>query len=153
MARLLPFEYHDVGKQSLPNDSMKAAYQFWCDAKGNDDIPRQDNIDLERAPQDLRDGFSIVVVENLSYRLRFTTTGDRAKQAFGRDIRQISFDDFPNGKAVTARMNICVRSRRPYYSQGPMNRGTSFLDFMALVMPLANPKNEVSQLLVYAEYL
>ena len=152
MTRLVPFGRHDVRKELLPSDSMRAAYKFWCDAKGTNDIPSQGDVDLERIPQELRDSVSIVVVENLSYRLRFRMTGGRIKEAFGRDLSEISFEDFPDGKAMIARMNICVRSRAPYYSQGPMNTGTAARDFKALVMPLANSKNEVSQLLVYAEY-
>jgi len=74
-------------------------------------------------------------------------------RAWGENLEGRTVTDVNHGEEMAERMGMCVKSRRPYYSQGPLKYAVyDFRSFRVLVMPFAGPHNEVSRLLIYNEF-
>jgi len=151
MGQLAAHAEHDVKLEALPGEKLKEAYSFWLQAKGDAELPPQSEIAPEKLPRSMLANFSIVTIENAVFRYRLI--GSLVTRAWGEDITGRAVTEVNHGEEMAERMAMCVTSRRPYYSQGPLKFAVyDFRSFRVLVMPFAGAHNEVSRLLVYNEF-
>ncbi|MFZ1989535.1 MAG: PAS domain-containing protein [Alphaproteobacteria bacterium] len=151
MAQLAALAEHDVKLEALHGDKLKEAYSFWLEAKGDAELPPQSVIAPEKLPRAMLANFSIVTIESDVFRYRLI--GTLVTRAWGEDLTGRTVTEVNHGEEMAERMAACVKSRRPYYSQGPLKYAVyDFRSFRVLVMPFAGVHNEVSRLLIYNEF-
>ena len=144
---------HNVTHSALPGEKFRQAFQFWLDAKGSQALPPQSAIVPTQLPRGTVANFSVVSVEDGPKRFRYRLLGTAIIQAWGEDLTGRFCEDVSGGAEMAARVQLCVDTRRPYYSQGPLKYAVNYFKFFAvLVMPFAGPNGEVSRLLIYNEF-
>ena len=151
MAQLAALIEHDIELETLPGEKLRQAYGFWLKAKGNAELPPQSEMTPEKLPQAMLPHLAIVSVEKGEF--RHLMIGSLVTRAWGEDLTGHTIDEISYGEEVAERMAVCVKTRRPYYSQGPLKFAVyNFRSYRVLVMPVAGSQNEVSQLLIYSEF-
>ena len=153
MAQLTALAEHDVKSDALPGERLREVFSFWLTSKGDADLPPESAIVPERLPRPMLSNCSIVSVGDDGRSFRYRLIGTLVSRAWGEDLTGRSVTDVNHGEEMAERMATCVKSRRPYYSQGPLKFAIhTFRSYRVLVMPFAGPKNGVSSLLVYNEF-
>ena len=154
MAQLKAVVHQDIEAEALPNERFREAYRFWLDLKGDRELPHDSQISLTNLPAGKASRYAIIGVEGMPRRYHYRLLGSMVTRAWGEDFSGRYADEMPNGHEMIERMELCVKSRKPYYSQGPLKYAVfDFRSFEVLVMPFADQDNAVSKLLVYNEFV
>ena len=154
MAQLQPLVRRDVELEGLPNERFKQVYRFWLDAKGDRELPAQSALSPQSLPSGALSRLSIVGVEGTPARFRIRLLGSLVARAWGEDLTGRFVEEMRDGDEMAQRMEHCVKSRKSYYSQGPLKYAIyDFRSFEVLVMPFSGPDNSVTRLLVYNEFV
>jgi hypothetical protein len=101
-------------RESLSADHMRAAYDYWCDNRDNLELPPADAIDPLKMPRACLPFIVILEVEDPPLRFRCRLTGTRVVESLGVDLTNLYIDELPGIAKQLARMEWCVRERRPY---------------------------------------
>jgi hypothetical protein len=153
MAQLAALVTHDVGLDSLPGEKFRQILQYWLDARGDLDLPPVAAIDPVRFPRGTLGGFSLISIEEGPPRFRYRLVGTAIILAWGEDFTGRFVEEARHGREIVARLNVCAKTGRPYYSQGPFKYGVNdFKSYGVLVMPFGGPDGVVSRFLAYHEF-
>ncbi len=102
------------GREILSAAHMCAAYDYWCDNRGNLELPPADAIDPLRMPRACLPFIVILEVEDPPLRFRCRLTGTEVVNSLGVDLTGLYIDELPEIAKQLARMEWCVRKRQPY---------------------------------------
>lgn len=102
------------GRENLSAAHMRAAYDYWCDIRGSLALPPADAIDPLKMPRACLPFIVILEVEDPPLRFRCRLTGTEVVDSLGVDLTGLYIDELPAITKQLARMEWCVRKRRPY---------------------------------------
>lgn len=104
----------DFSPADLQPDYMRALYDYWNAARGAADMPPASAIDPMLLPRGCLPYLSVLEVEQAPFRLRSRLCGTALVAQFGVDFTGSHLDETPGMDEQIARMEWCVRTRRPY---------------------------------------
>lgn len=104
----------EFGCENLSAAHMRAAYDYWCENHGSQQLPSAGAIDPLRMPRACLPFIVILEVEEPPLRFRCRLTGTQVVESLGVDLTNLYIDELPSIARQLARMEWCVRKRRPY---------------------------------------
>lgn len=137
----------DFTPDVLPSCHMRALHDYWNAGRGTAELPPVSAIDPMLLPRGCLPYLSVLDVEQAPFRLRSRLTGTALVAQFGTDFTGRYLDEISGMAAQLARMEWCVRTRRPYVVEDKLTfTPKDYKRYHVLILPFGDPHQGVQRL-------
>jgi len=127
---------------------MRDLYDYWRSASGSEGMPPLSAIDPIRLPRSCLPHLSILEVEQSPFRLRSRLNGTGLVEQLGTDFTGRYLDEVPGLAQQIARMEWCVREKRPYVAESALTFGpNNHKHYQVLILPFGGPGSGVQRVM------
>lgn len=133
----------------LPNDILRAIYQYWLDVKGARLMPSYEDVSSADIPQ-LWSHINFIEVDRKNDRYRCRYVGSETVKAMEIDFTGRYLDELPYVELVLKdRYDRLVQEKRPYFKFDKLKwSNKSFLNYYALGLPLSDDGQNVNMVML-----
>lgn len=144
----------DFSRESLAPAYVRAAYDYWCRARGAERLPPVEAIDPTRLPVECLPYLSVLEVERDPLRFRSRLTATAVVEALGDDQTGRYLDEIDGMAEPLARFAWCVREQRPYLTESDITFAPrDYKRYRALGLPFGDAARGVRRLLFVFSFL
>lgn len=144
----------DFAPADLRENYMRALYDYWRAARGEALMPPVSAIDPMQLPRTCLPYLAVLDVVQSPLRLRSRLNGTALVQQLGVDQTGRWLDELPGIGPQLARMEWCVRERRPYIAESGVTFAPhDYKRYQILVLPFGDPDHGVLRLVCVFAFL
>jgi len=136
----------DFSRDSLARDYAKELYDYWCEARGAARLPPVDALDPTKLPRSCLPYLSVLEVEDSPLRLRSRLVGTALVDQIGVNQTGRYIDEQPGMEAQRARLEWCVREKRPYLTDAALSFAPNdYKRYQVLILPFGDSERGVQR--------
>lgn len=140
-----------ISRERLEPDHLRAAYDYWCAARGMQPLPPVAALDPTLLPRGCLPWLGVVEVEGEPPRYRSRVVGTAVAEALGIDHTGRYLDEIPGMASQLVRIDRCRRDRRPYLAEAEVTFAPhDFRRYRSLTLPFGGPEGVQRLVFVFA---
>ncbi len=124
--------------------------EYWQQILGKQNLPREEQIDLEEINEILNDCFLLHVQHDAKFIYKYDFLGENLIQAYGKGMNQDVIELLISTKShpLVKKFDEVLKSTQPVYDSGEfLNSNRMTVKYRQILLPLANKQGEAEYIL------